>query len=490
MRERLYLGGVRVDFNLISKVKEDLTFRVFRVGEETPEIVLAYRQDGESLIVPREYAEKILGLSGISFSTNRLQSYWHNRISLKNYQTGVVKNIVDRATNDVTNSINFIVKAHTGSGKTIMALEAASLIGEKTLIVVDQSQIMNDWISTIINKFCVPPSLVGVVRGDKIAYSGKDIVVAMLQTLYSRDYSREFYTYFGMVVFDEIHAVGAPRLSEALLQFPARVRIGLSADPDRKDALNGLLRANIGEVGPVLNKVHNKSAVWIVQTPYSFSPYFNLNPKTSLFINQVSKHKDRNALLAQIIKIMHSRGRRILAMGDRIRQLEILMDLCVEAGIPLEDMGLCVRRKTDNTVVKDDELIDIKNKASVIFATYSLFSKGVDLPDFDCGVECTPRSSILQPHGRILRNKIGKMRPVWITVRDTKSYRAESQLLNRIKDFQVSNADIKLWNIQDRKLQKLRAGDLELYLKKSVRTLRKEIVEKNYTRRTKPIATR
>ena len=104
------------------------------------------------------------------------------------------------------------------------------------------------------------------------------------------------------------------------------------------------------------------------------------------------------------------------------------------------------------------------NTARVIFATYGMFSKGVDLPRLSAGIDCTPRSQAQQVHGRILRKHPGKLSPIWMTCLDINSYRTNYQFAQRIDEYQKSNANIYEWDfdkgIRKQDFQQLRLGAL------------------------------
>jgi hypothetical protein len=64
------------------------------------------------------------------------------------------------------------------------------------------------------------------------------------------------------------------------------------------------------------------------------------------------------------------------------------------------------------------ELDNITHSCSIILATYEIFSKGVDVPKLDMGVELLPVGNLKQPLGRILRLKEGKAIPEWYALHD------------------------------------------------------------------------
>ena len=151
------------------------------------------------------------------------------------------------------NSLNhFTAMASTGSGKTVVGLRTAALLGRKTLIMVHLERLMDQWLDEISTHLGLPPEKIGTVQGPKCQWQGRDFVVAMMPSLSQRnDYSREFLRSFGTIIVDECHRVGTPMLSTCAPMFPAKYRIGLSATPNRKDGGDRVLFWHLGPISVV-----------------------------------------------------------------------------------------------------------------------------------------------------------------------------------------------------------------------------------------------
>jgi superfamily II DNA or RNA helicase len=467
----MHLSLSQVD---LDKVRKDLTFKVYTPGEEEPAIVRAWSAERRGYIsVPRQYGIKTFKNIACKDSTSAGQSIESalTPVELFDYQIPWVDNIL----NAFNTRYDLIAKAATGKGKTVMSLEVIRRLNRKALVVVDQNFLKDQWYTQAKFFLGIPEDKIGFVQGDVCDYEGKDIVVAMIQTLYSRTFTNKFYEYFGTVVFDESHTVGAPVFSKVLMQFPARYRFGVSATPDRRDALNTVIQYNIGTVEVVLDKVHRPSVVRYLEHDGVYSWYANISPKTGRFITEVSEDSSRNLLIARAIKWLYDSGRHVLAVSDRIEHVESLMALCRYLGIPPDHMGTVtgytntwryaknplpkrkpkgLEKDADYTPVKlqliakrtpKKVLDEIKNTKQVIFSTYGMFSKGVDVPRLSAGIDCTPRSQAQQVHGRILRDDEDKQVPIWVTIRDVNSFRSEYQFGQRIREYVKSNAEIYKW---------------------------------------------
>jgi len=469
-----HLGMARVTPR--RSIREDLTIKGFDPQEREDWTFRAYAEHGGKLLVPRAYAFA----NDFIFDTEpgwRIDPPERPNLTGKwAYQEEPVKQVVDLFTKQKYHDL--ILQAYTGSGKTVMGCEIAARLGVSTLILVDQGKLMQQWVDTLKDKFgyFAMGTDIGIVQGKTLDYE-YDFTVAMIQSVYDRQFDRDFYEAFGTVLYDECHVAGATQFSRVLEMFPAQYRLGLSATPDRKDQMNKLIKMHLESRRVVLSEKRSKSRVYVVNHPACYSWYANTSPKTGRFISEVTEDGLRNELLVKIIRWMHEQDRKVLVIGERIAHLENLWAMALRAGVPEEATLLYTGKEHYYKLEKDpkpkgdpedhvkgteytplhfvmkerrvnlqkrDPLLD---EARIIFSTYSVFSKGVDVPDLDAGLDVTPRSAFVQQHGRILRAASGKRIPIWVTIRDYNSSRAEYQFAKRIGDFVKSNAEVFIWPV-------------------------------------------
>jgi hypothetical protein len=258
--------------------------------------------------------------------------------------------------------------------------------------------------------------------------------------------------------------------------FSAEARFGISATIDRRDALQRIIHWNLGEVAVELTDKHDASYLYYLESDTVYSWYANISPKVGRILTEVSEDAVRNLKIVEAIKWLYESGRDVLVISDRIEQLENLKSMSYYMGIPEEDLGLYCgfsnrwgyeknptpkrrprgyEKGTEYTPVRlarlrkkvpKAKLAAVLETAKVIFATFGMFAKGVDVKRLSGGIDCTPRSRAEQVHGRILRKLDGKYVPIWVTIRDTNSYRLDHQFLQRISEYVASSAEIYKWN--------------------------------------------
>lgn len=461
----------------VEHVKHDLTVKYWQMGEKEATHVPAFIEDSKYIGVPRAYGLKSIAKSGLAadyqFSSGKRMKFPKVVTHTGDfaYQKDFVADIL--ACCDKHN--DFIVQAATGKGKTVCSLSVIQKIGRTALVIVDQENLMIQWRDQCKAVLGLRDDQIGTVQGKTCDYEGKHVTIAMIQSLTQREYPEEFYDYFGVVVVDEVHTAGAPTFSQSLLMFPAEVRFGVSATVDRRDALQRILHWNLGEIEVELTDTHERSYLYYLESDSVYSWYANISPKVGRMLTEVSEDSLRNSKIVEAVKWLYESGRDVLVISDRIEQLENLMAMCYYSGIPEDDCGLYCgfknvwayeknptpKRKpygyvrgTEYTPVRfgrvrkripKKELEAIKIRAKIIFATFGMFAKGVDVPRLSGGIDCTPRSKAQQVHGRILRKLEGKFVPIWVTIRDINSYKLEHQFLQRIEEYVSSSAEIYKW---------------------------------------------
>lgn len=461
----------------LKSLKKVLTVEVFEMGETVPIKVSGFTLDRKGYIgLPRQYGLQYCHDNGIEIDCRTSRGSpvkFRTESTPRDYQVGFIEEMV-RLTEDAN---DFVAKAATGKGKTYMSLMVALRLGVTTMVVVDQDNLLLQWVSAAKKHLGLTDDEIGIVQGPRCDYKGKKLVICMMQSLTRKTYPRDMYEWAGLVVFDEVHVAGAETFSRAMLMFSAECRFGVSATPDRRDALRKLIEWSLGEVRAELVNKHKQSVVYYLESETVYSWYANVSSKVGRIINEIAEDDERNLLIVKAIKWLYDKGRDILVLSDRIEHVENLKALCVFSGVADKDCGVYTgfynqyrlakddkperkphghERGTEYCPVKLQQVRSRKNKkflppilenSRVIFATYGMFSKGVDVPRLSAGIDCTPRSAAEQTHGRLLREGEGKLTPIWVTIRDVNNYRTEFQFAKRIEDYVKSNGEIYLWHI-------------------------------------------
>ena len=119
-------------------------------------------------------------------------------------------------------------------GKTLLAIYLAYLLKLKTLVVVNQEFLQNQWIDRF-TKFT--NAKIGKIQGKVVDIENKDVVIGMVQSISMKDYDESVFKDFGLVIYDEVHHYGSRVYSQALMKTAAKYTIGLTATLERSDGM-------------------------------------------------------------------------------------------------------------------------------------------------------------------------------------------------------------------------------------------------------------
>lgn len=350
------------------------------------------------------------------------------------------KRVVSEAMGLLWHGESFVLQASTGFGKTVVCMPLISVIGRKTLVIVPKTDLMKQWREELA-KF-LPGVSVGTIWQNKYDVKDRDVVLAMLHSIAKPGrYPESMQQEFGFVIWDEVHRIPASSFAPSAMMFPALLRLGLSATPERRDGRDILIQANIGLVAVETAMKAMPPKVAIYDSPWRCprTRTGELVPhsigKMGHIMRHMSRCRPRNELITRIVAAGYKKGRNTVVFSDRVDHLGTLRGMAVKAGVPVHDTTLYV-----STAPKAE-----KDKAPirrVIFATYGMMGEATNIPWLDLGIMATPRADITQPLGRILRPLDDKPQPVWIDFWDDESEVLLLYLEKRLRQYREEQADV------------------------------------------------
>jgi superfamily II DNA or RNA helicase len=297
--------------------------------------------------------------------------------------------------------------------------------------VCTKDDLVKQWRERILQHTDIEDHEIGRIQQDKCDVYGKKIVVASLKSLSIPDrYPAAIRQLFGLVIFDEIHRLGADTFQVCCRMFPARWRLGLSATPERVDGKEIVFLANIGPVRvighsvPMIPKVLRYESDWkcprgkqrnkktgeikIVKIPHSPG-------KAGHVVRYLLRDPARNRLLVWLMLKAFENQRRTVIFSTQIAHLELLRDICVKAGVPRSAFGEYYGGGRSN------DHLDKAAAKPLVLATPGKAGDGTDFPWWDCCLLAAPFANIKQIAGRILREYPDKLQPVIFDVSDRDS---------------------------------------------------------------------
>jgi superfamily II DNA or RNA helicase len=335
---------------------------------------------------------------------------------------------------------SFMLRAPTGFGKTYVGSEIIARVGKKAIVVVTKEDIVEQWLKAfhdVLGLKLGKNEKVGIIAGDTCDTVGKNVVIAMVQSLAKEDrYPEHHFRDFGLFMPDECHRIGADFFSQACFRVPAHLRCGISATPRRKDGREEVLHAHIGPVRVFSDAVPMNFRVIVQQSPWSCPRERRMDREGRLIcdeagvpvmftikhsagacgdvIRMLTHHHERNKVLLNFTAHAYQAGRKILFQSDTKDHLERMASMLPTLKVPVSDIGFYVGGLKSSQREKAME-------KRVIFSTYQMTAEATDIPDVDTLVMGTPKSDVEQIVGRILRLFEGKKEPLVFDLRDDSS---------------------------------------------------------------------
>jgi len=244
----------KVHFN-VEGVKRALTFSYLEGKDRIPTDLPLYRETADHLVVPREFWPRdqlpfeIVDCRPQRYSRSPVRS----RITLdhKRQNDGSLiptgSDVQRKSVDALMSARGGILQLACGKGKTVVFLEVIARSGMPGLIVVDNTQLLEQW-SEAISTFLDVPGGVGLIQEQTFDWK-KWVVLSTYQTLARRaaDMPEEVRRWFGIIGWDEAHHVNAPTFSRSADLFYGR-RYGLTATPEREDGLHVIHEFHFGKV--------------------------------------------------------------------------------------------------------------------------------------------------------------------------------------------------------------------------------------------------
>lgn len=306
-----------------------------------------------------------------------------------------------------------------GFGKTVVSLFIASQLSMKTLVLCHKSCLVEQW-KERIHQY-IPSAKVGIIQGGRAEASDEyAIVIGMLQSVYSHEYPVGTLSGFGTLIVDEAHHVPAATFLTAVSKVETQSTLALTATPDRKDGLTGLLYASMGNVEFKVERPPMEGSVEIRKLPCKptvrekrlrgADTPVNLS---KLITDLASDEKRTNHIVRDILNLLDQTApeRYIIVLSDRTAQLKSIQQQLLESkhSAILADEHGGARLLIGATKAKDRETA---LKARVVLTTYPFSQEGVDQPRLDTLVTATPKGDTVQAIGRILRQHPDKAQPL------------------------------------------------------------------------------
>jgi len=306
------------------------------------EYIDLWSEDEKHFYIPRGFADQLV-LDPLDKRIKHYKDYSKlSKVDLRDYQL--------TACDDILNGQQGVWIAPPGAGKTTTILEAIRRSNQRSLIIVDKTNIAEQWrerANTFLNWD------IGLI-GDGI-YDPKDITVVLQQTLWSRKEALEkkgFFNDWGFVVVDECHHVTADTFQQVVSEFSSYYRIGISATPYKAKGYEDVVDIILGPTLHITEKSDLRAKGWLIKpsvkiwsTNFEFD-YFSTHKTDGVdcFVDgctrDVTKRRhqnnyadvtnalvldaDRNRLIAKNVAKELKKGHCIVVLSKRLKHLDTI----------------------------------------------------------------------------------------------------------------------------------------------------------------------
>ncbi len=313
---------------------------------------------------------------------------------------------------------NGILNLGCGKGKTKLAQKKIAQMRTPTLVVVPDGGVLDQWQKSIYGDDRTPPGLsfkgeLGIIQGTTFDWK-RPITLALVTTLALKirdgKIPEELFRYFGLIIYDEVHQMGAPVFSQAAWPFYGD-RIGLTATVKREDGLDPIYRYHIGEPFYSDLKQDMIPLIYFQKTPSTFDHTpAKRGSATNISVLRTMLATDLNANITRYwsIKEALDQGRKILVLGHSLKHLILFHEMFPGSGL--------ITGKTPTA-----DRLGILRSNQLTFAIARLGSTGVDDDRLDTLFWLTPAKSLIQMQqsiGRVQRFREGKRQPVVVIFED------------------------------------------------------------------------
>ena len=334
-----------------------------------------------------------------------------------------------------------VIALPTGSGKTVIAIAALTLLSQHTLIIAYTKEQLIQWKNAILKFTNLPEYMIGMY------YSGEKRLSPITLTTYQTAYRHidKFSKNYSLLIIDEVHHLPAEKFKFIAESLPILSRMGLSATPYREDGKHVELFPLMGGIvyyksPQELAKQGYLASYRIVTVKVELKP----NEKRRLYelrsryrklvgytkfeeilrlarlgderaIEALRIHNEMNQLihksLSKIEKVEEI-IRRELMNGSKIIVFAHYVDLAEEIARRVNGYLLTGEMSSDRRKII---LERFRNSKSGVLVVTTLGDEGLDIPDANVGIFVAgtgSRRQFLQRLGRLLRpanNKVATL---------------------------------------------------------------------------------
>jgi len=356
-----------------------------------PRVIKNYEEDEKYLKLPRGFFEEIKKI----FLENSIKyKIDDKRVEISNFYPTVKYELRDEQTLAIKKILKkdfSICVAPPGFGKTLIGAKMIEQRAVNSLVIVNKNMLLDQWIQRFVDYFGYSKKEIGFLGKSKNKLTNK-LDIATMQSLKNQP---EIIKNYSFLIVDECHHIPAVTFEQIVKNFCGKYVLGLSATPNRKDALEPIVFQQLGKI----SYEYKKKRTLIHRVKVINTDFISNSDNYAQLINEITVNEERNKIIIDEIK--NYKDKKILILTDRIEHINILEELLIKNNLNYVSIhGSLSKKEQEESLnkVQDNELI---------LATTSYFGEGIDFPHLNTIIFATPISyygRLVQYLGRVGRD--------------------------------------------------------------------------------------
>lgn len=280
-----------------------------------------------------------------------------------------------RMVKSATTECTGVLKAPTGSGKTVLAASIISCYPKRKALFLCHTKALTEQTYVEFKNYGFN---VTKIEAEKKDPSG-DVVVAIMQTF--RKQPDSIYNQFDIVIVDEVHHSASPTYQDILERLCCPVRIGLTATLPKKNEAALIIEGLFGPVVDSLSleegmerNILAKIVLRLLRVP-SDSNVKELSRWVDIYSQGIVNRRALNRLIMKTASEYNSQGETVLILVKEIQHGTNLMEMADILGVDAR----FVQGSTDDSD-REQIKLDFKNKDIGTVIATSVWREGINIP--------------------------------------------------------------------------------------------------------------
>jgi hypothetical protein len=249
-----------------------------------------------------------------------------------------------------------VIKAPPRTGKTILAVNIACLLGTKTIVLVDQKEVALQFYAafcgdeekgrkamTNVNRLrkATGKRIVAIAQKPEDFDDDLDVVIVNYQKFiftYGAERLRKIVKQAGLLVVDEVHGANAHAFAKVVNAFWAKHKLGLSATPKRKDGRHLIVRDVMGPITAIGETTALKPRIEVFPTGLSKKGY--QHKSWSGAMKWLNENEERQKIITRLVfKDLRQGHIIIIPVDSRAHQDDVVKRINKQASVNRQKRG-------------------------------------------------------------------------------------------------------------------------------------------------------